>query len=175
MVNLLNFTVAIWTIFFVFLKISIRLWLASIFKYSTPEFKFHYKKRAYETTPILDVLNTCSDRLITSVYRKSLFKDFTGLQQFWTIYTQKRSLKTLIEQAFCLNNTWDGCHLGLQKLKVILQKNEYPPKLVDKSINKYLSKKIMSKPSETETSKTKENIWYFKLPFIGKNFQIHWK
>ena len=85
-------------------------------------------------------------------------RTFTGLQQFWTIYTQKRSLKTLIEQAFCLNNTWDGCHLGFQKLKVILQKNEYPPKLVDKSINKYLSKKIMSKPSETETSKTKENI-----------------
>ena len=107
----------------------------------------------------MDVLNTCSDRLITSVYRKSLF---TGLLQDYNSFgsfTHKKDLiKTLIEQAFCLNNTWDGCHLGLQKLKVILQKNEYPHKLVDKSINKYLSKKIMSKPSGTETSKTKENI-----------------
>ena len=40
-----------------------------------------------------------------------------------------------------------GFHLDLEKLKVILQKKEYPPKLIDKSVNKYLSKKIMSKPS----------------------------
>ena len=26
----------------------------------------------------------------------------------------------------------------------------------------------MSKPNETDSSKTKENILYFKLPFIGK-------
>ena len=26
----------------------------------------------------------------------------------------------------------------------------------------------MNKPSETYPSKTKENIWYFKLPFIGE-------
>ena len=61
-----------------------------------------------------------------------------------------------------------GFHLDLEKLKVILQKKEYPPKLIDKSVNKYLSKKIMNKPSETVPSKIKENIRYFKLPFIGK-------
>ena len=67
-----------------------------------------------------------------------------------------------------MNNIWDGFHLDLEKLKVFLQKNEYPPKLIDKSVNRYLNKKIMNKPSETETSKTKENIRYFKLPFIRK-------
>ena len=74
----------------------------------------------------------------------------------------------MIDRTFRLNNTWDGFHLDLEKLKVILQKNEYPPKLIDKSVNKYLNNKIMNKPSETEPSKTKENIRYFKLPFIGK-------
>ena len=55
--------------------------------------------------------------------------------------------------------------MDLKKLKVILQKSEYPPKLIDKSVNTYLSKKYLS---ETEPSKTKENIRYFKLPFIEK-------
>ena len=37
-----------------------------------------------------------------------------------------------------------------------------------RSFNRYLNQKIMNKPSETEPSKTKETIWYFKLSFIGK-------
>ena len=47
-------------------------------------------------------------------------------------------------------------------------KKEYNPQLIDKSVNKYLSKKIVNMPSETEPSKTKENIRYFKLLFIKK-------
>ena len=45
---------------------------------------------------------------------------------------------------------------------------ENTPKLIEKSVKKYLNKKIMRKPSETEPSNTKENIRYFKLSFIGK-------
>ena len=74
----------------------------------------------------------------------------------------------MVDRTFCLNNTWDGFHLYLEKLKVILQKSKYPPKLIDKSVNRYLNKKIVNKPSEIEPSKTKENIWYFKLPFKVK-------
>ena len=101
--------------------------------------------------PFLDVLSTRSDRLITSVYRKSLF---TGLLQNYNSFvplpfTYKKGLiKTLIDRTFRLNSTWDGFHLDFEKLKVILQKNEYPPKLIDKSVNRYLNKKIMNKPSE---------------------------
>ena len=64
-------------------------------------------------------------------------------------------------------------HLDLEKLNVILKKkNEYQTKLIDKSVNKYLNKKIMNKPSEAEPSKTKENIRCFKLPFIGKFYKF---
>ena len=119
--------------------------------------------------PFLDVLSTRSNRLITSVYRKSTF---TGLLQDYNSFVpyiyKEGLLKTLIDQTFRLNNTWDGFHLDLEKLNLILQKNEYPPNLIDKSVNRCLNKKIMSKNSETEPSKTKENIRYFKLPLIGK-------
>ena len=125
--------------------------------------KEHLKKLAF-----LDVLNTHSDILITSFYRKSTF---TGLLQNYNSFvpfTYKKSLiKTLIDRTFRLNNTWVGFLLDPEKLKVILQKNEYPPKLVGKSVSRYLSNKLINKPSETDPSKTNENIRYSKLPFIG--------
>ena len=77
--------------------------------------------------PFMDVLNTRSEILITSVYRKSTF---TGLLQNcngFVPFTYKKGLiKTLIDRTFPLNNTWDGFHLDLEKLKVILQKNQIP-------------------------------------------------
>ena len=48
------------------------------------------------------------------------------------------------------------------------KKNEYPPKLIDKSAYRYFSKKIINKPSETDPVKTNDKIRYFKLPFTGK-------
>ena len=77
-------------------------------------------------------------------------------------------MKTLIDQLFCLNNALDGVHLDLEKLKVILHKNEYPSKSIDKSVAKYLSKKVMNMLSEAEPRKTEENTRYFKLSFIRK-------
>ena len=56
--------------------------------------------------PFLDVLSTRSNRLITSVYRKSTF---TGLLQDYNSfvpYTYKEGLlKTLTDRTFRLNNT----------------------------------------------------------------------
>ena len=117
----------------------------------------------------MDVLSTRSDKLITSVYKKSTFTGHLQNYNIFVPFTYKKDLiKTLIDRTFRLNNTWDSFHLDPEKLMVILQKIEYPPKLIDKSVNKYLNNKIMNKPSETEPSKTKENIKYFKLPLIGK-------
>ena len=90
-----------------------------------PNLKFTIEREHMKQLPFLDVLNTRSDRLTTSVYRKSTF---TGLLQNYNSFvpfTYKKGLiKTLIDQTFRLNNTWIGFHLDLEKLKVILQKNE---------------------------------------------------
>ena len=77
-------------------------------------------------------------------------------------------VEVLLKRTFGFNNTWDGFHLDLGKRKVILQNDEYPPKLIDKLVYRYLGKKMINKPSETDPIKTNENIRYFKLPFIGK-------
>ena len=77
--------------------------------------------------PFLDVLSTRSDRLITSVYRISTFTGLVQNYNSFVPYTYKKGLlKTLTDRTFRLNNTWNGFHLDLEKLKVNLQKNEYP-------------------------------------------------
>ena len=69
--------------------------------------------------PFLDILNPCSDRLITSVYRKGTS---TGLLQnqnrFVAFAYIKALIKALTDRTFYLNNTWDGFELDLEKLKI---------------------------------------------------------
>ena len=93
--------------------------------------------------PFLDALNTRSDRLISTVYTKSTFAGLLQNCNSFAPLTYKKGLtKTLIDQTFRLNNTWDGFQLDLEKLKGILQKkNKYLPNIIDKSVKKYLNKK----------------------------------
>ena len=100
-----------------------------------PKFKFHYIKRTYETTPIFEC-SQYSFRYFNyqCLQEKYIHSTFRELQQFCTIYIQE-----LIDLTFRLNNTWDGFYLDLEKLKVILQKSECPPKSIDKAVNKYLN------------------------------------
>ena len=116
--------------FFDFLKIQHR------------NLNFTIGKKHKKQLPFLDILNTCSDRLITSVYRKSTFTGPLQNCNSFVPFTYKKGLiETLIDRRFCLISSWDGFHLDLEKLKVIVQKTEYSPKLIDESVNKYLSKK----------------------------------
>ena len=70
----------------------------------------------------LDILNTRSDKLITSVYRRSTF---TGLLQNCKVFTCKKDLiETLIDRTSRSNNTWDNFQLDPEKLKVIFQKKK---------------------------------------------------
>ena len=62
---------------------------------------------------------------------------------------KKGLIKTLIDRTFCTNNTWSGFYYDILNLNLVLQKNEFPLKLIDKGMNKYLSSHI-SKQSENE-------------------------
>ena len=83
------------------------------------------------------------------------------------LHTRKVLLKLWLTEVFVIITHMGWFSLRPWKLKVNLQKNEYPPKLIEKLI-KYLRRKTRNMPSETGPSESKENIWYFKLPFLGK-------
>ena len=109
-----------------------------------PNIKFTIEKEKNKQLPFLDILNdSSSNKLVTSVYRKPTY---TGLLTNYNSFTspnyKKGLIKTLINRTFRINSTWSGFRYDILNLKSVLQKNEFPLKLIDKSISKYLSNNV---------------------------------
>ena len=47
-----------------------------------------------------------------------------------------RLIKTLVDRAYKINNTWLGFHEDINKLTDILKKNLFPVHLIEKIINR---------------------------------------
>ena len=106
-----------------------------------PNIKFTIEKEKNNQLPFLDILNdSSSNKFVTSVYRKPTY---TGLLTNYNSFTspnyKKGLIKTLIDRTFHINSTWSGFHYDILNLKSVLQKNEFPLKLIDKNISQYLS------------------------------------
>ena len=129
--------------------------------------EFTVEREKHKKLAFLDVLCHKSEgTLVTSLYRKGL----TGLLMNIYSYTcdsYKRGLvKTLIDCVLRINSGWEFFHADLLKLLRILQRNEYPLRMVDSHIKNYLTSKFsITTVNETETDVCIPN--YFKLPFIG--------
>ena len=114
--------------------------------------------------------------LVTSVYRKPTYtRLLTNYNSFTSPNYEKGLIKTLIDRTFHINSTWSGFHYDILNLKAVLQKNEFPLKLIDKSISKYLSNNVF-KQNENEKMPLLESSKkrYYKLPYVG-NFSIQTK
>ena len=102
-----------------------------------PNIKFTMQKQVNHKLPFLDVLidNHDPNSSLTKVYRK---KTFTGLLTNYlsfTSYSYKVGLiKTLLDRAYKINNTWVGFHEDINKLNDILKKNLFPAHLIEKII-----------------------------------------
>ena len=100
------------------------------------------EKDAYHKLPFLDVLVTNNDpnSPLTSVYRK---KTFTGLLTNYfsfTSYSYKVGLiRTLVDRAYKINNTWLGLHEDITRLMDILKKNLFPAHLIERVVNRYVT------------------------------------
>ena len=116
-----------------------------------PNIKFTIEKEKNNQLPFLHILNdSSSNKFVTSVYRKPTY---TGLLTNYNSFTspnyKKGLIKTLIDRTFRINSTWSGFHYDMLNLKSVLQKNEFPSKLIDKSISNYLSNNVF-KQKENE-------------------------
>ena len=116
--------------------------------------------------PFLDILikRTEDMKFSTTTYRKptntGLLTNFTS----FTNYIYKIGLvRTLVDRAFKINNSEELLDRDLGKISETLQKNMFPRRVVENIINK---KKLDNFQVQTDES-GKQQIRYFKFPFIG--------
>ena len=131
--------------------------------------KFTMEKQVNHKLPFLDVLidNHDPSSSLTRIYRK---KTFTGLLTNYfsfTSYSYKVGLiKTLVDRAYKINNTWLGFHEDINKLIDILKMNLFPAHLIEKIINRYITG-TQNNHHPRDSLPTTSPTFYFKLPYIG--------
>ena len=104
---------------------------------------------------------------IFAIRGKKPFLDYFS----FTSYSYKVGLiRTLIDRAYKINNTWLGLHEDITKLMEILKKNLFPAHLIEGVVNRY----ITGTPSNhcPQGSLPTSPIFYFKLPYIGHFFVV---
>ena len=116
-------------------------YFSTISTLDTLNIRFTMEKEIDHKIPFLDVLiNNETHFPVTRVYRK---KTFTGLLTNYFSFTSHSYklglIRTLVDRAYKINNTWLGFHEDITKLTKILQKNLFPVHLVQNNINHYLT------------------------------------
>ena len=74
----------------------------------------------------------------------------------------------MTNRVFKICNTWKIFHEEIDNLKAILAKNQYPPHLVERHIEKFLDSKFAD---DVDNEDINENIVYIKLPYLGEYSQ----
>ena len=137
-----------------------------------PNIKFTIEKEKNNQLPFLDILNdSFSNKLVTSVYRKRTYTGLlTNCNSFTSPNYENGLLKTLIDRTFRINNTCSGIHYDILNHKPVLQKYEFPLKLNDKGISKYLSNNVFKQKENQQMplfESSKER--FYKLPYSGNS------
>ena len=75
-------------------------------------------------------------------------------------------VRTLVDRVYKINNSWLGFHKDIKNLILILRKNLFPVHIVEKVINRYLSRATI-RPSVSSQVQQTVSTYYFKLPCVG--------
>ena len=133
-----------------------------------PNIKFTYEKQNTNKLPFLDINIHLNDQgsFSTSIYHKPTFTGlFTNFKSFVPFTYKLALINTLIHRIYKICSSWIMFHHDICNLTRILKRNSYPPKLINRQINKYLNKQFSSSTNIQEKGNDK---YYFKIPFIGK-------
>jgi hypothetical protein len=136
--------------------------------------KFTYESEKKKKMPFLDVsLKRVDGKIHTTIYRKPTF---TGVYLNWfslTSTTYKVGLiNCLLDRAWKICSDYELFHVEILNIKAVLKKNNYPCRVVDEVVRKFLNKKFgpMSKTIKTLEieNKNKNNKVFLVLPFYNK-------
>jgi len=131
-----------------------------------PNIRFTIEHEDRSKLPFLD---TCVirrvNKYVTTMYRK---KTFTGVYLNWNSLTSRRYkvslIRCLAERIWRICSDEDQRKVELSKLKVILERNDYPVDIIERTIGKFIENK--AKPVNQEQPE-KEVKRFIKLPFVN--------
>ena len=109
-----------------------------------PNIKFTFEKKKDNKIAFLYIcINKTNHSFCTSVFRKStsigLYISFLS----FTPFSYKIGLiKTLIHRTYAISCSWNLFHDEIENTKHLLEKNMYPPYLIDKQIKLFLNNKL---------------------------------
>ena len=97
-------------------------------------------------------------------------KAFTGLLTSFSSFTSFSCkiglVKTLVDRTLRTCNTWQAFNEDIKFLTLILKKNLYPSRLIERIINRSVTKHVTNNSGKS-TGEQSPNTFYFKLPYIG--------
>ena len=140
-----------------------------------PNIKFTKEHNKDGKIPFLDICITNTHGLKTSVYHKDTYTGLlTNFKSFVPYEYKTRLISTLLDRIYKINSSWVGFDLDIKTLSKNLLRNMFPYRLIEKSIKRFLDKKLNSNQnSETRKIKTEETEKrYIKLPYIGQISKI---
>ena len=73
-------------------------------------------------------------------------------------------VRTLVDRVYKINNSWPGFHKDIKDLTLILRKNIFPVRMVEKVIN---VSRAPIRPSASPQVQQAVSTYYFKLPCVG--------
>ena len=122
-----------------------------------PTYNSQWKRNQIMNCPfwIYTLIDNMGPMVVTRVFRKKTFTGLLTCFSSFTSFSYKIGLvKTLVDRALKICNTWQAFNDDVASLTFILKKNLYPFKLIERIIN-------------CSVSEQEPNTFYFKLPYIG--------
>ena len=133
-----------------------------------PNIRFTVEHETNSKLPFLDTsVIRKANGYCTTIYCE---KTFTGVYLNWTSLTARRYkiclIRCLAERIWRIVSDKDERLIEIEKLKIILTKNEYPIDDIDQTITKFLELKSRQ---ETSSVATVEKLKRFlKLPYVNR-------
>ena len=84
-----------------------------------------------------------SNRLLTSVYIKPTYDNQTlNYVSIAPLKYKVSTIKTLLHRGFAVSGSWSAFHAEVTRIKCLLNNNNFPIKLIDKEIKKFVNSKV---------------------------------
>lgn len=119
--------------------------------------KFTYEVETRKSLPFLDVLvrRVSDNTLHTSVFVKQT--DAGQCMNYNGITSDQYKvgvIKTFLQRAYRICSDWESLHVEVERIKQLLTNNNYPQKIVDETINKFLEQKLTCCVSQDNSDNT---------------------